>query len=56
MCEWKKLKSVNMWQSYKQNRDCVVYFLRLLAVCTVCWPGAQSAWDYHALAFNFAIY
>jgi len=36
----KKLKSVNIWQSYKQKRDCLVHFLRLLAVC---WPGAQSA-------------
>jgi len=32
------LKSVNIWQSYKQERDCLVHFLRLLAVC---WPGAQ---------------
>jgi len=36
----KKIKSVNIWQSYKQKRDCVVHVLRLLAVC---WPGAQSA-------------
>jgi len=36
------LKSVNIWQSYKQKRDCLVHFLRLLAVC---WPGARSAWD-----------
>ena len=34
------LKYVNIWQSYKQERDCFVHFLRLLAVC---WPGAQSA-------------
>jgi len=33
-------KSVNIWQSYKQERDCLVHFLCLLAVC---WPGAQSA-------------
>ena len=33
-------KSVNMWQSYKQEGDCLVHFLRLFAVC---WPGAQSA-------------
>jgi len=36
----KKLNSVNIWQSYKQKRDCLVDFLRLLAVC---WPGTQSA-------------
>jgi len=33
-------KSVNIWQSYKQERDCFVHFLRRSAVC---WPGAQSA-------------
>ena len=36
----KKLKSVNIWQIYKQKHDCLMHFLRLLAVC---WPGAQSA-------------
>ena len=30
-----------------------MHFLRFLAVC---WPGAQSAWDNHALACNFAKY
>jgi len=35
--EWKKLKSRNIWQSYKKRRDCFVHFLRLLAVC---WPSA----------------
>jgi len=39
-------KSVNMWQSYKQEHDCLVHFLRLLAMC---WPGVQSARDSHAL-------
>jgi len=34
------LKSVNIWQSYKQERGCLMHVLRLLAVC---WPGAQSA-------------
>jgi len=33
----KHLKSVNIWQSYKQEHDCLVHFLRLLAVC---WPSA----------------
>jgi len=46
-------KLVNIWQSYKQERDCFVHFLRLLAVC---WPGAQSARDNHVLACNFAKY
>ena len=35
----KVLKLVNIWQTYKQERDCLVHFLRLSAVC---WPGAQS--------------
>jgi len=25
----KKLKSVNIWQSYKQERDCLMHFARL---------------------------
>jgi len=32
----KKLKSVNIWQSYQQKRDCLVHLLRLLA-------GSQTA-------------
>jgi len=36
----KKIKSVNIWQSYKQGRECSVNFLRRLAVC---WPVAQSS-------------
>ena len=47
------LKAVNISQSYQQERDCFVHFLRLLAVC---WPSAQSAWDNHVLACNFAKY
>jgi len=47
----KKLNWVNIWQSYKQERECLVHFLRLLAMC---WPGAQNAWDNHTLACNFA--
>ena len=46
-------KSVNILQSYKQDRDCLVQFLRLLAVC---WPGAQSARDSNALACVVAEY
>jgi len=29
-------ESANIWQSYKQERDCLEHFLRLLAVC---WQG-----------------
>ena len=32
------LESVNIWKSYKQERGCLVHFLRLLAVW---WPGAR---------------
>jgi len=31
---------VNIWQSYKQKRGCLVHFFRLLAVC---WPGSSGA-------------
>ena len=51
--EWHFFKSVNIWQICKQERGSLVHFLRLLAVC---WPGAQSAWDNHALSCNFAKY
>ena len=44
-------KSVNIWQSYKQERDCLVHFLHRLAVC---WPGVQSARGNHVFACNFA--
>jgi len=47
------IKSVNIWQSYKQESDCLVHFLRLLVVC---WPGAQCVQDDHAHANNFAKY
>ena len=47
------LKSVNIWQSYTQERVCLVHFLRLLAVC---WPSTQSARDNYVLAGNFAKY
>jgi len=35
----KFFKSVNIWQSYKQELDCLVHFVRLLAVW---WPDAQA--------------
>ena len=34
-----RLKSVNISQCYKQERDCLGHFLRLSAVC---WPGAHE--------------
>ena len=47
----KKLKSMNIWQSYKEERYFFVHFLLLLAVR---WPSAQSARDNHVFACNFA--
>jgi len=46
-------KSVNVWQSYEQERGSLVHFFRLSAVC---WPGVQSARDNHVLACNFTEY
>ena len=46
-------KFVNIWQSYKQERDCFVHFLRLLAVR---WPSAQNARDNYVLACNCQIF
>ena len=43
----KKIKSVNSWRSYKQERRCLVHFLGLLAVW---WSGAQSARANHFIA------
>ena len=31
--EWKKIKLVNIWQSYKQERGCVKHFVRLANNC-----------------------
>ena len=36
-------KSANIWQSYQQERGCLVHFLRLSAVC---WPGAPPGHSY----------
>jgi len=47
----KKLKSVNIWQSYKQKRDCLVHVLRLFGSVL---DRRESALDNHALACNFA--
>ena len=29
LSQWKKLKSVNFWQSYKQERGCLMHFVYL---------------------------
>jgi len=35
----KKIKLANIWQSYKQERDCLVHFLCLLAPCNLSLMG-----------------
>jgi len=40
----KKLKSVYIWQSYKQECDCLVHFLRLLAVYV--GQARKAQWDF----------
>jgi len=42
-----------MWQSYKQERDCLMYFVRL--VNTLLNDG-ESARNNHVLACNFVKY
>jgi len=46
-------KSVNIWQSYKQERGCVMHFARLLSTLL---KKQESARDNHVLACNFAKY
>jgi len=47
------LKSVNIWQTYKQERDCLVHFARM---ANTLLKDEESARDNHALACNFAKY
>jgi len=47
------LKSVNIWQTYKQERDCLVHFARM---ANILLKDEESARDNHALACNFAKY
>ena len=49
----KKLKSVNIWQSYKQERDCLVHLVRLASTLL---KDGESARNNHVLACNFAKY
>jgi len=47
------LKSVNIWQSYKQERDCLVHFARL---ANTLLKDEEIARDNDVLACNFAKY
>jgi len=49
----KKLKSVNIWQSYKQERGCLMHFARL---ANTLLKDEESTQDKHVLACNFARY
>jgi len=44
---------VNIWQSYKQERGCLMHFARL---ANTLLKDEESPWDSHALACNFAKY
>jgi len=44
---------VNIWQNNKQERDCLMHFMRL---ATTLLKGEESARDNHLLAYNFAKY
>ena len=46
-------KSVNIWQSHKQERDCLGHFARL---ANTLLNDEESARDNHVLACNFAKY
>jgi len=46
-------KSVNIWQSYKQERGCLMLFVRLASTSL---KDEESARDSHVLACNFARY
>ena len=45
------LQSVNIWQSYKQERDCLVHFARL---ANTLLKDEESARDSHVPACTFA--
>ena len=47
----KKLKSVNIWRSYKQERGCLMHFARL---ANTLLKDEESARDNHVVACNFA--
>ena len=47
----KKIKLVNIWQSYKQERGCLMHFARL---ANTLLQDEESARDNHVLACWFA--
>ena len=55
VCDWKKIKikSVNIWRSYKQELGCLMHFARL---ANTLLRDEESARDNHVLACYFAKY
>ena len=49
----KKLKSVNIWQRYKQERGCLMHFAHL---ANTLLKDEESSRGYHVLACRFAKY
>jgi len=47
------LQSVNIWQSYKQERGCLMHFARL---ANTLLNDEESARDKHVFSCNFAKY
>ena len=48
-----KLQLLNIWQSYPQERNCLVHFVCL---ANALLKGGESAWNNLVLACNFAKY
>jgi len=46
---------MNIWQSYKQERGCLMHFARLANILLVL-KDEESARDNHVLACNFVKY
>jgi len=53
VCEWFFFKSVNIWQSYKQERGCLMHFARL---ANTLLKDEESARDNRVFDCNFAKY
>jgi len=49
----KKIKSVNIWQSYKQERGCLMHFARL---ANTLLKDEESSRNSHVIACNSAKY
>jgi len=52
-CVSEKMVIVNVWQSYKQERGCLMHFAHL---ANTLLKDEESARDNHVLACNFAKY